>query len=185
MKNRILALLISLGFVFLCTDIPVFAGKEAKADESERKPKIIVNGTAATPEYSYDQWDKKVTPVKGGLLVDAPSGKGVFGANDLKVDVDGVKEIEIILYTGRENGMQTASLSLVDLYGSEIGWSVRIDQIAPVQAVIFRLKLAEGKLTLKGKRTGFDFTDIKGYQIKGDWNEQPAQFTVVGIRAKF
>ena len=95
MKNRILPLLFSLGFAFLGTGIPAFANKETKADEPERKPKIIVNGTSATPEFSYDKWDKKVTPVKGGLLVDAPSGKGVFGANDLKVDADGLKDIEV------------------------------------------------------------------------------------------
>jgi len=185
MKNRLLSLLFSLGFAFTCSGLPAFASKDAKTDAPERKPKLILNAAEATPEYSYDKWDKKVMPVKAGLLVDAPSGQGGFGANNLKIDVDGVKEIEAIFYTGRENAMQTVSISLIDLFGSEIGWTVRIDQIAPVQAVIFRLKLSEGKLTLKSKRTSFDFTDIKGYQIKGDWNEQPAQFTVVGIRARF
>lgn len=182
MNTRILSLLFSFCFACLCTGLPA---KDAKSEVPERKAKMILNATEATPEYGFDTWDKKVTPVKGGLLLDAPSGKGGFGGNNLKVDVDGVKEIEVVIYTGRENAMQTLNISLTDLFGSEIGWSVRIDQIAPVQGVIFRLKLSEAKLTLKGKRTSFDFTDIKGYQIKGDWNELPAQFTVVGIRAKF
>lgn len=185
MKNRFLVLLFSLSFALVGSCLSVLASKDVKAEPSERKPKLILNAADATPEYSYDKWDKKVTPVKAGVLVDAPSGQGGFGANNLKIDVDGVKEIEAILYSGRENAMKTVSISLADIFGSEIGWDVRIDQIAPVQAVVFRLKLSDGKLTLKGKRTSFDFTDIKGYQVKGDWNEQPAQFTVVGIRAKF
>lgn len=80
--------------------------------------------------------------------------------------------------------MKAVNVNLVDIFGSEVTWEIRIDQITPLTAVWFRLKLATGTLNLKSKRHTFDYTDIKGYQIKGDHGDKPAQFATVGARSQ-
>jgi hypothetical protein len=186
MSYRLLPVVSFLVASVFISNTSAWADKTEKPEQApaESKAKIVLNCREHTPEYSYEQWDKKVTPVKAGLMVEAPSGKGGFGANNLKVDIDGNQYLEIAIMTWPQNAMRSMTINLVDLYGSEVSWSVTIDQIAPGKLVWFRFKLAAANLTLKGKRKDFDYTDIKGYQIKGDWSEQPAHFTVIGLQAK-
>lgn len=186
MKYRTLFLSCCLALATVATSSSLLAEKPAKTETTQEgpKPKIMLDFRKVAQEYAYDQWDKKVNAVQAGLLVDAPSGKGGFGANNLTLDIDGSRFVEIALYTLDGNEMKAVSVNLVDLFGSEVTWEIRIDQITPLTAVWFRLKLADGTLNLKGKRHTFDYTDIKGYQIKGDWGDKPAQFAIVGVRAR-
>jgi endoglucanase len=148
------------------------------------RPEPLVSEFDGPPLFAFLAWEKRATPLDGGLRIKAPSGQG--GATfALGVDASPFADRTpaLTVTAGRDHQAQSILAVLQDADGTAHEFSFNLGGIAPGATATVTAgdgaSLAEpGKVTQPGKQEGFDSGHLTQLTVQGDWKTAPVDLTL-------
>lgn len=145
-----------------------------------------------TAAYAYGSWSGRISRSAEGIHVVGVKGAqgdgGFCAALPTPLDLSDVNYVEVALGVGQLNEVPEVTVSLGDADETQVTARLRIDQIAPSQAVWLRVPVSAFRPVggqYAGKVAGMDWTKVAQWHLQGDWTtKKPVQVVFIAIRAR-
>lgn len=124
-------------------------------------------------EYVYNDWSKHVMDLpRRGVLVKAPTGKGVLGEDRTSVDFTGCDSVTLHFVVGNDNAAGSLTFALEDSDGTVHTWSIPLGDKPRGREVRQMLDLSKPDNAEKpGKKPGLNLKKASKWEVKGDWQD--------------
>ncbi|HET7536441.1 MAG TPA: hypothetical protein VFJ90_08310 [Candidatus Didemnitutus sp.] len=148
--------------------------------------------TVLAESFSGGSWQGKIVNTANGCAVQGnkgADGKGELGQNlHPRLDLTGVKYVEVALATGPKNEVPAITVAFSDADDVQYTASIRVDQLVPGSPVWLRVHLSDFKLNnWKGDKTGrtINWAKIASWHLQGDWNTTaPCHVMFIALRTR-
>ena len=149
-----------------------FCIQEVERDGAEMRPVRKYTWTSG-------DWKDKIRFLpKQGLLVPFLGSKGNFGG-DKSAKLSEYGFFEVMLVIGNRNKAQNIRVILTDGDDTEAVWELPLAGKPLGQSLVYRLPLDKPDREDKpGKKTGFDKSKLRKWQVSGNWQEAETEVLI-------